>query len=74
MKQKYAKAGIVAHNGDNRVTVGVHRAPEETGMAMQKEAFHQASPAEVFLMNCWYVAAWDRELIDGRLLARTILG
>jgi vanillate O-demethylase monooxygenase subunit len=26
-----------------------------------------------FLMNCWYVAAWDAELIDGRLLARTIL-
>ena len=26
-----------------------------------------------FLMNCWYVAAWDHELIDGKLLARTIL-
>ncbi len=26
-----------------------------------------------FLTNCWYVAAWDHELIDGRLLARTIL-
>jgi vanillate O-demethylase monooxygenase subunit len=39
----------------------------------QKEAFHQASPTEAFLMNCWYVAAWDHELIDGRLLARTIL-
>ena len=26
-----------------------------------------------FLLNCWYVAAWDHELIDGRLLARTIL-
>ena len=26
-----------------------------------------------FLMNSWYVAAWDRELIDGKLLARTIL-
>jgi hypothetical protein len=24
-------------------------------------------------MNCWYVAAWDYELIDGRLLPRTIL-
>ena len=24
-------------------------------------------------MNCWYVAAWDHELIDGKLLARTIL-
>jgi vanillate O-demethylase monooxygenase subunit len=43
-------------------------------MAMQKESFHQASPTEAFLMNCWYVAAWDHELIDGRLLARTILG
>jgi len=39
----------------------------------QKEAFHQASPSEAFLMDCWYVAAWDHELIDGRLLARTIL-
>jgi phenylpropionate dioxygenase-like ring-hydroxylating dioxygenase large terminal subunit len=27
----------------------------------------------MFLKNCWYVAAWDHELIDGRLLARTIL-
>ena len=42
-------------------------------MALQKEAFHQASPAEAFLSDCWYVAAWDHELIDGRLLARTIL-
>jgi vanillate O-demethylase monooxygenase subunit len=28
----------------------------------------------MFLRNCWYVAAWDHELIDGRLLARTLLG
>ena len=27
----------------------------------------------IFLKNCWYVAAWDHELIDGKLLARTIL-
>ena len=27
----------------------------------------------VFLRNCWYVAAWDYELLDGRKLARTIL-
>ena len=26
-----------------------------------------------FLMNSWYVAAWDHELIDGKLLARMIL-
>ena len=26
-----------------------------------------------FLENCWYMAAWDHELIDGKLLARTIL-
>jgi len=26
-----------------------------------------------YLMNCWYVAAWDYELIDGNLLSRTIL-
>jgi phenylpropionate dioxygenase-like ring-hydroxylating dioxygenase large terminal subunit len=28
---------------------------------------------EGFLTNCWYVAAWDEELADGSLLARTIL-
>jgi phenylpropionate dioxygenase-like ring-hydroxylating dioxygenase large terminal subunit len=28
----------------------------------------------MFLKNCWYVAAWDYELIDGRLLSRTLLG
>lgn len=28
---------------------------------------------QIFLMNCWYVAAWDHELIDGVKLARTIL-
>lgn len=27
----------------------------------------------MFLKNCWYVAAWDHELIDGKLLPRTIL-
>lgn len=42
-------------------------------MPLPGEAIHQASAAEPFLMNCWYVAAWDHELIDGRLLARTIL-
>jgi len=26
----------------------------------------------VFLKNCWYVAAWDSELIDGTKLARTL--
>jgi len=26
-----------------------------------------------FLMNTWYVAAWDYELIDGKLLERTLL-
>ena len=31
------------------------------------------APRATFLMNCWYVAAWDHELIDGKLLARTIL-
>jgi phenylpropionate dioxygenase-like ring-hydroxylating dioxygenase large terminal subunit len=28
----------------------------------------------MFLRNCWYVAAWSYELIDGRLLRRTLLG
>ena len=27
----------------------------------------------IFVKNCWYVAAWDHELIDGAKLARTIL-
>ena len=27
----------------------------------------------IFLYNCWYVAAWNHELIDGKKLARTIL-
>ena len=31
------------------------------------------APDGTFLMNCWYVAAWDHELIDGKLLERTIL-
>jgi len=32
-----------------------------------------AAPVGTFLLNCWYVAAWDHELIDGKLLERTIL-
>jgi phenylpropionate dioxygenase-like ring-hydroxylating dioxygenase large terminal subunit len=28
----------------------------------------------IFLKNCWYVAALDQELIDGKLLNRTMLG
>lgn len=28
---------------------------------------------QIFLYNWWYVAAWDHELIDGKILARTIL-
>ena len=28
---------------------------------------------QAFLQNCWYVAAWDHELADGKLLSRTIL-
>src|SRR4051812_42735698 len=32
-----------------------------------------SAPAGTFLMNCWYMAAWDHELIDGKLLARQIL-
>jgi phenylpropionate dioxygenase-like ring-hydroxylating dioxygenase large terminal subunit len=27
----------------------------------------------MFLENCWYVAAWDYELIDGKLLSRMLL-
>src|SRR5918995_6360838 len=27
----------------------------------------------MFLKNCWYVAAWDHELIDGKLLPRILL-
>lgn len=28
----------------------------------------------MFLRNCWYVAAWNYELIDGAMLSRRILG
>ena len=31
------------------------------------------APTGSFLMNSWYVAAWDHELIDGKLLHRDIL-
>lgn len=27
----------------------------------------------MFLKNCWYVGAWDNELIDGKLLSRVLL-
>jgi vanillate O-demethylase monooxygenase subunit len=27
----------------------------------------------MFLKNCWYVAGWDHELIDGKLLSRMLL-
>lgn len=32
-----------------------------------------ASTDPIFLKNCWYVAAWPHELIDGKRVARTIL-
>jgi phenylpropionate dioxygenase-like ring-hydroxylating dioxygenase large terminal subunit len=32
-----------------------------------------APETQDFLRNCWYVAAWDYELIDGKLLARVLL-
>jgi len=32
-----------------------------------------ASTDTIFIKNCWYVAAWPHELIDGKRLARTIL-
>lgn len=28
----------------------------------------------MFLRNCWYMAAWDHEQNDGRLLERTLPG
>jgi phenylpropionate dioxygenase-like ring-hydroxylating dioxygenase large terminal subunit len=28
----------------------------------------------MFLQNCWYMAAWNHELIDGKLLSRMLLG
>ena len=33
----------------------------------------QGPETQGFLTNCWYVAAWDYEIIDGRLLERTLL-
>jgi len=32
-----------------------------------------AAPSGTFLMDSWYMAAWDHGLIDGKLVARTIL-
>jgi len=31
------------------------------------------APAGTFLINCWYMAAWDHELAAGKLLERTLL-
>jgi phenylpropionate dioxygenase-like ring-hydroxylating dioxygenase large terminal subunit len=28
---------------------------------------------DMFLLNCWYAAAWDHEIVEGEKLARTIL-
>ena len=28
---------------------------------------------DMFLWNCWYAAAWDYEVVDGKKLARTFL-
>ena len=27
----------------------------------------------MFLKNCWYVGAWDHEIMDGKLLERRLL-
>jgi len=32
-----------------------------------------SAPVGTFLLNTWYVACWDHELIDGQLLERTLL-
>ena len=40
---------------------------------MNNPMYSQDSKDGIFLLNCWYVAAWDHELIDGAKLARTIL-
>ena len=31
------------------------------------------SASEMFLYNCWYAAAWEREIEDGKPFARTFL-
>lgn len=33
----------------------------------------QTDTSDLFLKNCWYMAAWDHELVDHKLLARTYL-
>src|SRR5207237_8783657 len=40
---------------------------------LQTRRLHVGPETEGFLLNNWYVAAWDHELIDGKLLARTLL-
>jgi vanillate O-demethylase monooxygenase subunit len=39
----------------------------------EREASNGSDGVAIFLKSCWYVAAWDHELIDGTKLARTIL-
>jgi vanillate O-demethylase monooxygenase subunit len=48
----------------------------ETGFLQAKQLAMPSGTRRrrMFLKNCWYVAAWDHELIDGRLLSRMLLG
>lgn len=34
---------------------------------------HDIETDDIFIKDCWYAAAWDHELLDGRKVARTIL-
>ena len=38
-------------------------------MGLEEEIRLMGLETQVFLINTWYVAAWDHELADGKLLA-----
>ena len=62
-------------NAAGRVTrrARIERVAPRRAIARRKEQAMASESDAIFLKNCWYVAAWDHELIDGKLLARTIL-
>src|SRR4030095_9817450 len=70
------EAAVLDHLAESVEVVPVHC----SGFGTQKPVrlIDPAGPPSydcpiMFLKNCWYVAAWDHELIDGKLLPRTLL-
>ena len=59
------------HSGHEQPLIRVKVLPSIVPSQKRGPPGPQENP--MFLKNCWYVAAWDHELIDGKLLARTLL-